>query len=265
MRYLASFIVGILLAAGVSSAWNGFHSARAPMPFPSMIAVSDWMTRYYQAPQPQRLPEAVAALRVGGAFDDPVRFTAMVGFFAGVLETDATAFRRLSAGLRAAPTNQQKFVALAVALSGRHDWRERLTHLKWALGGDQPAINQLLEFTTPLHVLHLPLDRPEVLDMQWAYFMATGKREPVERVISVVSGTLQRDDVARMMIGYAAKWSLAANAGAHPKVLEVCRSAAASEEPVATVLKDVVAAAEVRNTMPDTTPQAWKHRHLRRG
>jgi hypothetical protein len=267
MRYVAGFVVGILIAAAISAQLGGTRSARTVAPFATVMAVSDWMSSYYQHPEPNRLPDAVAALYAAGALREPPKVMAMSAFFAGVIENDADALPLLARAMANAPAEQQSFIALAVSLSGREEWRQELSNLQDKLPGARKKIEELLAAPTSMHPLQIPLDRSAaVLDMQWAYFMATGKAEPVLRLVSALPGMLEETDIRRIGNGYAAKWSLASNAWQHPKVMEICRrEAAARSEPVAGILRDVIAAADARDAgrirrEGEAALRAWQER-----
>ena len=78
---------------------------------------------------------------------------------------------------------------------------------------------------------------PEILDMWWAYFLATGKKEPVRNIISALqyddnSGALEAYEssnkteedkirVIRQMTFESARWSLESNISQHKRVADI--------------------------------------------
>ena len=66
------------------------------------------------------------------------------------------------------------------------------------------------------------ISSPSFLDALWGSFFATGDDRYVQRLISALPMLDTKGDVARMLIGGAAQWSLTSNAVQHPKVMEIC-------------------------------------------
>lgn len=76
---------------------------------------------------------------------------------------------------------------------------------------------------SPMVIESIPLEQgPWVLDALWGKFMATGRDEPVERIITALPWRDIKGDLNRLMVGGSAKWSLTSNAIQHPRVLQIC-------------------------------------------
>jgi hypothetical protein len=238
------FVVGILIAAAISTQWG---AARSPQPVSSFAdagAVYKWMNNYYLKPEPERVVDSIVTSSAQGVLNDAPRATMVAAFVAGAIETDPTLLDTLCARLRDAPLDQQRVVAMAVAFTGR---KNLLGPLKSGL----PRLNgteKLASDPSARHVLETPVEKSALgLDMQWAYFMATGKAEPVLRIISALPGINETEDAHRLAAAHAARWSLGSMAGLHPKVMQISRAAASgASEPLAGILRDVLAAAETR-------------------
>jgi hypothetical protein len=86
----------------------------------------------------------------------------------------------------------------------------------------------------------MPVDSPQVLDMLWASFFATGEDLPVKRIISVLH--LEKEGHGgQILIGGAANWSLKSNAKQHPKVLGICRNEVANaQETTKAMLESII-------------------------
>jgi hypothetical protein len=265
MKYVIGFVVGILIAAGISMTLG---AARGPQPttsFANVDALSKWMHYYYQHREFARIGDAMATASAAGVLKQAPRAMMIGAFLAGVIEADPGALDKLVERLKTASGDQQVVLALAVALAGRKDLFPRIKR-------DLPAVAQVADRLLPDenagHVLLAPVERsPLGLDLQWAYFMATGKEEPVLRIISALPGLTDKESLERMISAYAARWSLSSNAGLHPKVMEICRRAAAVEpEPVAGILREIITAAESRDHVRlrregEDAARAWKARH----
>jgi len=89
-------------------------------------------------------------------------------------------------------------------------------------------------------ILEMKVDNPATLDMLWGYFMATGDKAPIRRIVSAFqlakySGAAKRyknsektaQDKQEAWLDatfQAAQWSLQNNCTQHPKVLEYCEA-----------------------------------------
>jgi hypothetical protein len=262
----------VLMTLAASTGWEFYSRPPAPV-VPSANSLADaqaigrWMTSYYRQPEPDRLGHALSTLSAAGFLKDPAKATMVAGFLAGLIETDAGVLDYVTPHVAKAPADQQRVVAMAATLAGRQDL---LPALKAKLPSITVVIDRVLADQRAKSLREMTIDRqPELLDANWAYFMATGNEEPVLRIISTLEGISQEVDLHRMITGYSAKWSLASNAWQHPKVMAICRrEAAARSEPVAGLLRDVVAAAEVNDARrirseSDAAARAWKEREAR--
>jgi hypothetical protein len=88
------------------------------------------------------------------------------------------------------------------------------------------------------NVLEMKIESPDVLDMQWGYFFATGEEAPIRNIISAFNyskymGALKKYKDSKKSdedkkaayydsIMYAAAWSLSCNHEHHPRVKEIC-------------------------------------------
>jgi hypothetical protein len=245
MRYVIGFVAGILIAAALSTQFSAVRSPQPVSSFADANAVSQWMNGYYRNPEPNRLVDAIATASAQGVLKDGPRATMIATFLAGVIETNAGVLDALIARLKSAPLDQQRLLVVAGAFTGRKDLFPRL---KAEFPGLASGIDKLSTDPSARHVLEAPVERSALaLDMQWAYFMATGKEEPVLRIISTLPGINETEDAHRLGAAHAARWSLGSMAGLHPKVMQISRTAEASaSEPLASILRDVIAAAETR-------------------
>jgi hypothetical protein len=244
MKYVIGFVAGILIAAALSTQFGGARSPQPASSFAEANAVSKWMNSYYLNPEPNRVVDAIMTSSAQGVLKEAPRATMVAAFVAGVIETDPTLLDTLCARLKDAPLDQQRVVAMAVAFTGR---KGLLVQLKSGL----PRLNGVDKLASDpnfRHVLETPVEKSALgLDMQWAYFMATGKEEPVLRIISTLPGINETEDAHRLGAAHAARWSLGSMAGLHPIVMQISRAAEANApEPLAGILRDVIAAAETR-------------------
>ncbi len=136
-------------------------------------------------------------------------------------------------------------VVLGLWYSGVPEARAILQELSSSMPAQAARIRFLLATPAP-HIVEIPPDQGAwVLDAWWGYFLATGEELPVRAVIAVLPWTQVRGDVGRLLIGGAARWSLASNAVQHDRVLEICKAQLAVQKPeTAALLAEVVRSAE---------------------
>ena len=231
--------------------------------FANVAAVGDWISRYYRQPEPQRLADAVTTLSAQGALKAPHKVQTVAAFLAGVIDADAGGVDQLLAHAARASVDQQSLLAHAVVLSAR---RDLLPSIAGKLPGTRATVANLLADPQAADVLRRPIGGPAALDQHWAYFFASGREEALAPIIASLGDILQETDLQGLMTGHAAKWSLTFIAGRHPRVMEICRRAAAAEAgPTAELLADVVAATEARDTRRirrewQAAVRAWKAR-----
>jgi hypothetical protein len=204
--------------------------------------MQQWMTYYYLNPQPQHavaylkpLNEAFQASK-GRSLADEVNRGGVRSFYAKVFAQSDETVRELE---RELPTQPEDIRAFALEALRRCGTRECLR----VSGADEsvPASGE-----SSGH-----------LDDAWASFMATGEQQYVEEVASSLPLLQVRGDPSRLVVGGAAKWSLASNAYQHSRVLEICRRLSETADPdSAAILREIVASAEAeRLSNPPSEPR----------
>jgi hypothetical protein len=266
VKHVIGFVVGILIAAAINTQLGGARSSQPTQSVSSFAdrgAVDKWMHNYYLHPEPARVVDAIVTLSAQGVLKEAPRSTMIAAFVAGAIEHDPSLLDTLCSRLKDAPLDQQRVLAMAVAFTGRKDLLVRVKSGLPRLNG----IDKLASDPSARHVLQTPVEKSALgLDMQWAYFMATGKEEPVLRIISTLPGINETEDAHRFASAHAARWSLGSMAGLHPKVMQISRAAAANaSEPLAAILRDVIEAAETRTHNrfrgeAQDAARAWKAR-----
>ena len=212
-RLLALAVAG-LLAAGAWAFSTGEELAR-------------WMSTYYQAPEPQRLGEAVSRfVAEPHRLARPERLDAPTHFFAVVARSGAPARQSLAAFGDTLPAGAQKqFVDRVLNHSGK---------IEFARARD-----------------------PNDLDVLWAHFAATGSVEAARMVLAALDFQEQEVDLARpvwkaikitdkpeaaRLVRSAAAWSLSRHAQGHPRVRDLLEKelAAAKSEPRRAQLRGIL-------------------------
>jgi hypothetical protein len=164
----------------------------------------------------------------------------------------------------------------AIAYSGLPDWKEvlatfvdrmptRRAMIDKYLDGKLPTLSQIVypgpkpgmldKLKTTLHLAPetakvVALDpTPELIDVLWGYYLATGSYEPVGRMIKLLPYAEDNDNVDNLTTGSAAKFTLANNAVRDSDLLAMLKWADKGQsKEVKVVLDDVIETAETVDT-----------------
>lgn len=274
MRCLIAGLAALLFVAPVEAA-----PLRAS-DLASTAGLLNWINSYRAHPTPKDVPAAMLRLSRLGAFDHPERAGVYVGFLAGVLAANPDKTEWLVTQTLKMDKQDRWVVVRAIAYSGLPLWKPMLR----AIEPETPRYDvlsekyldgkmaTLTEFAVPpspsgfarmrkrLHLdavfgkppKKLILDpSPEVLDILWGYYFATGGYGPVMHIIAMLPLSRDHDDADRLAIGSMAKYSLASNAMRDPVLLAMLKSsrkARGQPKETARLLGDVIDAAETVDT-----------------
>jgi hypothetical protein len=249
-------------------------AAAGPNEFLTRAAVIEWIDNYRNKPEPSRVPDAVRALSTSGALREPETAGFYVGFVAGVLGANPTEAEHLIATILPLPPADQWLVVRAIAYSGLPAWKSLLARAATKLPARRGMIDAYLTGALPT-VAAVELDKsptflekmgehfgvqhkapavsygrnPELVDTLWGQYFAAGQYRPIWRIITLLPWSKDRDVAERLMVGSAAKYTLANNAARYPDVLALIKEKSADQEAdVRTILKEVIHAAETGDT-----------------
>jgi hypothetical protein len=244
--------------------------------FTSTDAVLRWVNAYRAKPDPKGVPAAMRALSRFGALQDPDRCGVYVGFLAGVIGSDPDGAAVLIGKTLAMRSEDHWVIVRAIAYSGLPDWQQRLRNyasriparvamIDKYIAGKSPTLDQLVVSPSPSGyerfrermrldaVIGKPKRKvmlepsPEVLDILWGYYFATGSYGPVMQIVAMLPWSDDHDDVERLTIGSMAKYTLASNATRDQDLLAMLKgSSKARNQPQKTVaaINEVTDAAE---------------------
>jgi hypothetical protein len=239
--------------------------------FPSTTTILKWINDYRHRPQPDKLPAVVLALSQMGAFKDPESCGAYVGFIAGVLAANPDRARRMITKMLAMAPEDRWVLVRAITYSGLPDWKGLLTAFADRMPERVPMINRYLEGKLPTldqiayptkrgmldkikvalkfgddHKKEVALDpSPQVIDVLWGYYLATGAYKPVWQIIKFLPLADDHDNVDNLTTGSAAKFTLASNAVRDMTLLAMLKSSVNNvPKETAKVLKEVIETAE---------------------
>jgi len=197
--------------------------------FKSQEKFSDWITFYYENPEPNRIPDAVEYMSKSGVLDKKNAISPIFGFLSGVFRKNPEKINSWLRDLRNLKENHFGVIILGLWYSGLPDSKSRASSLL----DKHPKLKPEFGFVnqgSPITIEEIPLEQgPWVLDALWGEFMATGEEIPVQRIISALPWSDVKGDINRLMVGGSARWSLTSNAIQHKKVLEICEETVANQ------------------------------------
>jgi hypothetical protein len=239
---------------------------------PSTGAILEWINDYRHRPDPDRLPLLVSALSRLQAFKDAETSGAYIGFIAGALGANpARAKVLVGKMLNIAPADRW-IVVRAIAYSGLPKWKELLAGIADRMPERREMIQRYLDGKLPTLdqidykpnkpgmldkikvALKLGGDRkkpavlepsPELIDVLWGYYLATGSYKPIGRIIKLLPLADDKDSVDNLTTGSAAKFTLASNAVRDLNLLAMLKWAVKYQpKETAKVLNEVIVTAE---------------------
>ena len=274
MRWLIAGLTALLASAPVEAA-----PLRAA-DLTSTAAVLNWISSYRNHPAPKDVPVAMQALSRLGGLEHPENSGVYVGFLAGVLAANAEKTEWLVSQCLRMRAQDRWFVVRAIAYSGLPEWRPMLRQVgaraprydvlsEKYLDGKMATLAQFEVTPSPggfermRRRLHLDAvfgapprklvlePSPEVLDILWGYYFATGSYGPVMQLVAMLPLSQDHDDADRLTVGSMAKYTLASNAmrdAALLGMLKSSRKARGQPKKVVAILDEVVDAAETVDT-----------------
>ncbi|MFN0217916.1 MAG: hypothetical protein ACKVP4_03765 [Hyphomicrobium sp.] len=235
----------LLLTVATASAANKSKKKADPATFSKAEELLSWVNTYRLKPEPERLPEAVAAMSRFGVTKDMDQAGVYVGFAAGVLGSNPESAEALIAKMFPLPPEDQVLLIKAIAYSGLPEWKQVMIKFVERMPARKVLIDKYLFSNKPL-LADLPMGEDQTaIDVNWGYYFATGSEPPVRRIVGAMAWTLDKNEVEKLTIGAMAKWTLAQNAARDPDLLAMLKAMTAeNDSKVRAPLNDVIEAAE---------------------
>jgi hypothetical protein len=208
------------------------------LPNPKNLWVSDFLTFYYQAPNPLRISESLQAIGEEVPADS---LASLVGFYGPIMEANpslVSSWIEVGKGLR---SRMQRLLFLSLRQCGTEACMQVLNQNPYAFA---PEGIQTFAATKPQTFENLALTSGTNLDLLWAHFFATGSEAPVLRIIKLVSENwgrrkLQRLSTGEAVIVAAAHWALVSNAKQHPVIRDILARESKESRTLKRVLDEV--------------------------
>ena len=265
----AFVLLALALLVAVPAAAATASAAATPL---STDVILKWINDYRHRPDPERLPLLVHMLSRMQAFKDSETCGAYIGFIAGVLGANPARANGLLDRMLTIAASDRWVLVRAVAYSGLSNWKDLLASFADRMPERREMINRYLEGKLPtLDQIAYPaakpgmLDKikialkiggkddkavalqpsPELIDVLWGYYLATGTYRPIGRIIKLLPLADDKDSVDNLTTGSAAKFTLASNAVRDLDLLAMLKwSVKLQPKDTAKVLKQVIVTAE---------------------
>jgi hypothetical protein len=196
----------------------------APTAIKSAQDLEQWMSYYYLHPQPELLVNGLIFADTNGLVaSNPEPLAAFVSrVFAQNPKRIKTWVNQLQ------PTISVQSVPMLLSAlwwSNTPEGREALNELVQRLPEKSQGVilGQMANSAQPIESRDFKSEA--IVHELWAAYSATGDEKYVTRVMSVLPWSYDTNDINKLQIGGAARWSLASNAAQHPKVKQLCLKA----------------------------------------
>jgi hypothetical protein len=242
----------------------------------STDAILKWINAYRAKPEPEALPALARVLSERQAFKDAETSGAYLGFIAGVLGANPDRAAMLVARMLPIAPADHWVLVRAIAYSGLPNWKELLATFVDRMPTRRAMIDKYLDGKLPTldqidyqpvkpgmldkvkSVLKIGNDRkkavaiapsPELIDVLWGSYLATGSDQPITRIIKLLPLAKDKDSVDNLTTGSAAKFTLAGNAVRDLRLLAILKREVKNQpEAVVAVLNEVIETAETVDT-----------------
>jgi hypothetical protein len=183
---------------------------------------SQWVSHYYEAPQPDLVVPAVFALSRSGYFEQAGQPATAIGFLSTVFAQNPDKVSGWMRAFRELPASHQRVTAAALWYSGLPGNDRGLRALARQSSPEvRTEIEQLLA-TTVVPVSQTPVLSESSLNLQWGAFNASGEQQHIVNALAALgSGETGLTSTVRN--------SLAQKATSHERVYEICQAQLANQ------------------------------------
>ncbi len=183
-------------------------------------AAQNWLETYYTNPRPAEVPAMIQNLAFEGYLDQADHRAVAIGFLATVFQQNPDRVQAWLPQFNRLPLGQQRLVAAALWKAGNPAGAPMLQRLDW----NSPVRSEVerLARTPSGAIAATPVVSPASMNLQWGAFLASGNERNIVAILDAI-GTGQPG------LDQAARYSLAQNAAAHPRVMEICREQLSKE------------------------------------
>lgn len=255
MRAIVASLAMLVLAitASAASARPGQRekpqqSQSAPQAATAQVILK-WINGYREKPEPEKLAGVVKAMSGLGLFKELEQAGVYQGFIAGVIAANPERAEKLISDMFPMPPDEQVVIVRAIAYSGLRGWKELLGRFVERMPTRKVLIEHYLYGKgATFEALDLKAS-PANIDIMWGHYFGSGRFPAIERIITVLPWSKDRNDVERLTLGSMAKWTLANNLQQDPRLLAFTKTRLETlPKETAKELSEVITAAETYET-----------------
>ena len=225
IRYILSILVAPIVLVAALCGQSRPELIKAIDKITTQEQLSEWVTYYYLHPRPDLVVSATQFMSAQGLLLKPNTSMPFCTFLANVFTANPAKVEGWFGELRTGPEDQKSAMALTLWMADTNGSQNLLKSLsKEGSAPFQKYVNELLADNHRPDLLHDEINNPDCLDSLWVSFFASGDERFVKKIISALPLAQEEDHVELMLVGGAARWSLASNAYQHPKVMEICEA-----------------------------------------
>jgi len=177
-----------------------------------------WVANYYQNPRPDEFLPAVYSLSRSGYFESVGQPAIAIGFFTTVFAQNPQNVNFWLSQASNLPESHRRILAAAAWKSGSARGARMMQEMVATTDDKelQAEIHQLvLNGSEP--VANTPVLSASSMNLQWGAFLASGDERHIVNVLAALGS-------GEPGLASSARFTLAQNAAAHPRVLDICRS-----------------------------------------
>lgn len=214
--------------------------------------VGDFLTHYYEHPEPGKIVESLRALSDDFDLRNATPFSS---FYAEVMRKSPAQVQGWTEAAKPLSSDFRLFMYLTLRQCGSDACLSTLKSNPY--GFEQEGMREFTAVKPPT-AESIPLDSPPSLDFLWGHFMASGSETAARRISKLVAEKwplveAKSIDNQEMLVVGAARWSLISNAKQHQAV----RTVLEEESRRSPVLQKVLAEVDSRDpdeAQPQTDP-----------
>jgi hypothetical protein len=201
-------------------------------------AAEEWLTHYYENPQPERFVTSIYELSRSGYFEQPGHVPLAIGFIGSLFAQNPEQIDQWVVLCSGLPRAHQRLMASALWYSGSRKGVEYLQAYSRVVDPAMRAeIEQLL--ATKPSLRDADVHSTSSMNLQWGAFLATGESGHITKVLAALGS----DDPG---LSTSVRLALAEKAATHERVYQICqdeltRQTAEVRGQVQTALADVKA------------------------
>jgi hypothetical protein len=207
----------------------------------SLSQLETWMSFYYDNPQPNLTPRAIFTFHKDGYLTNEITQEPIVFFLSFIFRDNPTKIAEWFSQLNDLSISDRQALVRSLWISNNKQSKEYLVYLSQNCDPETKILIDKTFTLSPLEVDKIPIDYPNVLDVLWASFIATGAEIYVIRIISALCIENSEDYFVNQIIQKAARWLLIANKKDHERVRSICCSQLMEQpEDVALILQEIL-------------------------